>query len=128
MIYTVDLATRIANQLTFAGIYNASPAWSPKGDKIMFAAQQLMDGNFDLYSIDPDGNNMGRVTRGEALGRHRSNSENPSWAPTGRHIAYSSNESGNPQIFIMTSDGSIRHRISPIDKACETPAWGPPEG
>jgi TolB protein len=128
MIYTVDVATKIANQLTFAGIYNASPAWSPKGDKIMFAAQQLMDGNFDLYIIDPDGNNMGRITRGESLGRHRSNSENPSWAPTGRHIAYSSNESGNTQILIMTSDGAIRHRISPSDKACETPAWGPPEG
>jgi hypothetical protein len=34
MIYVVDMNTYVAKQLTFAGIYNASPAWSPKGDKI----------------------------------------------------------------------------------------------
>ncbi|MBY0369396.1 hypothetical protein K2X33_01840, partial [bacterium] len=39
MIYVVDMVTKAARQLTFAGIYNASPSWSPKGDKILFAAQ-----------------------------------------------------------------------------------------
>ena len=49
MVYIVDLATKVASQLTFAGTYNSSPEWSPKGDKVMFAAQRTDDGNFDLY-------------------------------------------------------------------------------
>lgn len=127
MIYVVDLTTNVANQLTFAGIYNASPAWSPKGDKIMFAAQRLIEGNFDLYSIDPDGNNLARVTMGEAVGKRKSNSENPSWAPTGRHVAFASNQSGKYAVYVMTSDGTIKRRISPMDKDCTTPSWGPKE-
>ena len=116
-----------ATQLTFAGTYNASPAWSPKGDKIIFAAQRLAEGNFDLYMIDPDGNNLARVTVGDKGGRRRLNSENPSWAPTGRHIVFGNNEGGNYAIYAMSVDGAVKRKISPPDKECTTPAWGPAE-
>lgn len=122
MIYTVNLATREANQLTFAGQYNASPAWSPKGDKILFAAQRTGEGNFDIYAIDPDGNNLNRVTSGDRPGR-RFNNENPTWAPTGRHFAYASNESGHYAIYVSTLDGSVKRRVSPDGKECSTPSW-----
>ncbi len=128
MIYVIDMATKIARQLTFAGIYNASPAWSTKGDKIIFAAQRLEEGNFDLYLIDPDGNNLNRLTVGDRAGRKKVNSENPSWAPTGRHIAYSSNEGGKYSVYIMTTDGAVTRKISPPGQQCMTPSWGPREG
>jgi len=67
MIYVVDIIAKTATQLTFAGTYNASPAWSPKGDKIVFAAQRLAEGNFDLYLIDPDGNNL-ELSYGQEVG------------------------------------------------------------
>jgi TolB protein len=126
-IYVLDLASMTASQLTFAGTYNSSPAWSPKGDKILFATQKSGEGNFDLYIIDPDGNNLSRITAGERLGRHI-HSENPSWAPTGRHFAYASNEGGSFGIWVSTLDGSFKKRISPQDKECYTPSWGPYEG
>ena len=126
MIYTVDLATRVATQLTFAGKYNATPAWSPKGDKIVFAAQRTGEGNFDLYAIDPDGNNLARITNGERPG-HRVNSENPSWAPTGRHLAFASNDGGAYGVYVMSLDGGTRTRVSPAEKECKSPAWSPPE-
>ncbi len=128
MIYVVDVAGMSATQLTFAGTYNASPAWSPKGDKIVFAAQRLAEGNFDLYLIDPDGNNLTRLTIGDRTGRRRVNSENPTWAPTGRHMAYAANEGGNYGIYVMAVDGTGRRKVSPPDKECFTPSWGPPEG
>lgn len=127
MIYTVDMSTKVANQLTFAGQYNATPAWSPKGDKILFAAQRTGEGNFDLYLIDPDGNNLARVTNGERSGR-RVNSENPSWAATGRHFAFAANEGGVYGVYIQTLDGRVKKKISPPDKECKTPSWGPAEG
>lgn len=128
MIYVVDMATKIARQLTFAGIYNASPAWSPRGDKIVFAAQRLEEGNFDLYLIDPDGNNLQRLTVGDRAGRKKVNSENASWAPTGRHIAFSANEGGAYAVYVMTTDGAIIRKISPPGQHCMTPSWGPREG
>jgi TolB protein len=127
MIYVVDLATKIANQLTFAGTYNASPAWSPKGDKIVFAAQRLVVGNFDLYMLDPDGGNLQRLTVGDDAGRRQINSENPAWAPTGRHFAFANNETGNYAVYVMTTDSTFRRRISPEGKECKSPAWSQPE-
>lgn len=127
MIYVADVGTRIAQQLTFAGKYNASPSWSPKGNKILFSAQHHADGNFDLYLIDPDGNNLSRLTAGGRIGRRKINYENGSWAATGRHFAYASNESGNYQIFVRTLEGEVKRRISPPDMECTSPAWGPKE-
>jgi TolB protein len=127
MIYVLDMATKIANQLTFAGQYNASPSWSPRGDKILFAAQRTGEGNFDIYMIDPDGNNLTRMTAGESRPR-RINSENPSWAPTGRHFAFSNNEEGHYSVYVMTVDSTHKTKISPPDKECFSPSWGPNEG
>lgn len=126
MIYILDLTTMNATQLTFAGKYNATPAWSPKGDKILFAAQRAMEGNFDLFMIEPNGNNLARITSGEGAGRH-TNSENPTWAPTGRHIAFANNEGGAYGVYVMTADGNSRRKISPPDKECKSPSWGPVE-
>ena len=127
MIYIVNLASMQATQLTFAGIYNATPAWSPRGDKIAFAAQLTETGNFDLFLIDTDGNNLSRLTQGGREGFRRINNENPTWAPTGRHLAYANSESGHYEVFVSTLDGRIRTRISPPDKECGSPSWGPAE-
>jgi TolB protein len=127
MIYTVDVTSKIANQLTFAGKYNATPAWSPKGDKIIFAAQRIAEGNFDLYLIDPDGNNLTRLTNGDRTVGRRVNSENPSWAPTGRHFAFAANEGGVYSIYVTTLDANVKRKISPTGKECTEPAWGPAE-
>jgi len=128
MIYVMDVASKVATQLTFAGKYNATPDWSPKGDKILFAAQRIAEGNFDLYIIDPDGNNLNRITNGDRAGGKKVNSENPSWSPTGRHFAYSSNEGGSYAVYVMSVDGSVKKKISPDNRECTEPTWGPFEG
>ncbi|MCB0418331.1 MAG: PD40 domain-containing protein [Bdellovibrionaceae bacterium] len=128
MIYVMDIASKEARQLTFAGQYNSSPSWSPKGDKILFAAQHHANGNFDVYVIDPDGNNLARLTAGGKVGMRKINYENPVWASTGRHFAYAGNEDNKVyQIYVRTLDGSVVKKISPPNKECTMPAWGPPE-
>jgi TolB protein len=127
MIYIVDVATRVATQLTFAGQYNATPAWSSRGDKIVFAAQRTGEGNFDLYLIDADGNNLERLTSGDNPSGRRFNNENPSWAPTGRHLAYASSEGGQYAVYAMNLDGTAKRRLSPPNIECSMPTWGPAE-
>lgn len=128
MIYVLDVATRIARQLTFAGTYNSSPDWSPKGEPILFAAQLKQTGHFDIYQIDTNGNNLKPLTEGGREGSRRINSEDPSFAPTGRHFAFSNNERGYYGIYVMSLDRSVRRLISPADKECTNPSWGPFEG
>lgn len=126
MIYIANLDTKIARRVTFAGTYNATPAWSPKGNKILFAAQRARNGNFDIYSIEPNGDNLARITAGDQGGR-KVNHENPSWAPSGRHFALASNETGFYAVYLLTEDGTLKRRISPEGKECKTPKWGPSE-
>ncbi len=76
--------------------------------------------------IEPNGNNLTRITVGDQRAR-KINHENPSWAPTGRHFAIASNESGNYAIYILTEDGGIKRQISPEGKECKSPNWGPAE-
>lgn len=78
--------------------------------------------------IDPDGNNLNRLTIGDRVGQRRVNSENPSWSPTGRHLAFSANEGGTYAVYLMTSDGGVVRKISPPGQQCMTPSWGPKEG
>jgi len=53
------------------------------------------------------------------------NNENPSWAPDGRHLCFSSTRSGRREIYIMNDDGSGQRQISsgPGEKFC--PSWSP---
>ena len=36
----------------------------------------------------------------------------PSWAPNGRQIAFTSTRSGSPQLYLMDADGSNVRRVS----------------
>ena len=48
----------------------------------------------------------------------------PAWDPTGTQIAYTSDRSGTPQIYIMSSSGAGQQRIS-IGAYCDSASWSP---
>jgi Tol biopolymer transport system component len=94
-------------RITFEGAYNASPNWSPRGDKIVFVSQ--VRGLFKIATVNPDGSDFRLLTNG------RGNDENPSWSPSGRQIVFSSNREGRSGIYIMNADGTDIERITPND-------------
>ena len=107
-------------RLTFAGVYNSSPNWSPRGDKIVFSGQETQGIHFNIFLIDPNGSNLVRLTDGSQ------SSENPVFSADGRHIAYSSNQTGNYRIYVMTARGTKIRAISPTGLGpCKQPAWSP---
>lgn len=110
-----------AKQLTFAGVFNSSPRWSPKGDRIVFTGQENLKNNFNIFMIDPSGSNLVRLTDGAH------SSENPSFSPDGRHVAFSSNESGTYQIYVMAlHTGRISRPLTAKSLGnCKQPAWSP---
>jgi len=101
--------------LTTQGKYNATPAWSPKGDRVAFSRQE--GGRFDIYTIKTDGTDERRLTFGPG------NSEHPRWSPDGRFLIYSSDKSGNRAIYVMRADGTGTRRLTTLESDCRHPAW-----
>jgi len=120
-IYIAQASGRSQRQLTFAGYYNSSPSWSPKGDQIVFAGQDTRSGNFNLFSIAPNGSNLERLTKGSA------SKESPSVSPDGRFVAYSSNEGGVYRVRVLAlQTGKITEPLSSASLGhCKQPAWSP---
>jgi TolB protein len=68
--------------------------------------------------MNADGSGMRRLTN------HPENDVTPTWSPTGNQIAFTSNRSGNPQIWIMNADGSQPQQIT-RESWCDRATWSP---
>jgi len=73
------------------GDWAAEPAWSPDGQWISF--QYLGD----VYAVDRDGANLRQITLGGGY--------DGVWSPDGQWVAFTSDRSGNPEIWI-TADAA----------------------
>ena len=94
------------------------PQWSPKGDTIMFTSDR--DGDFELYTIHPDGSGLRRLTNVPGINAHSA------WSSDGEWVAFSSGRmgfkdemalyDGVPQpygeIFAMRADGSDARQLT----------------
>ena len=80
-VYVMDSEGVNQRLLTLEGKYNDSPRWSPKGDRIAYAARH--DGLFDVVVMDANGQRPVQVTSGAG------HNENPQWSADGRKISRS---------------------------------------
>lgn len=89
-------------QLTTGKWADKDPAWSPKGDVIVFASEQANkpgSGLTELFSITPDGKDLKQLTD------DNNSSYSPSWSPDGQRIAFASDRLGTSNLYIMNADG-----------------------
>lgn len=112
-------------RLTYAGWYNATPAWAPQSDKIVFAGYDRDIDRFDLFLMNPDGTNMERLTI------RAGDNESPTWSPNGQLVIFHSNRikgvdrKAEPQIWVMNRDGSAQRPLITGLFDAQTPKWGP---
>jgi TolB protein len=52
-------------------------------------------------------------------------SQAPSWSPDGTRIAYSGNQAGNFELYLMNADGTRHVRVTNNEDFDEQPAWRP---
>ena len=84
--------------------------------------QSDRDGNWEIYSMDSDGNNLVNLSNdpGEDF--------EPAFSPDGSRIAFVSNretdEGGGQYIYVMNADGSDIRRLPTVDGS-RHPAWAP---
>ena len=124
----VTLADGAVQTLTTG--YDNFPGWSPRGDRIVFS--RLADGDFDIFTIRPDGTDLRRLTTAPG------NDSHPAWSADGDHILFSSSRYGFkdeaplsdiPQaygeLFMMQADGSEQRPLTDNRWEEGTPAWVP---
>lgn len=97
---------------------NFAPSFSPDGKKIAFCSTKD-GGNSEIYIASSDGKNIKRLTFNNAIDTA------PSWSPTNREIAFTSDRGGTPQIYIMDAEGSNVRRVSFGGNHHDGPAWSP---
>lgn len=113
-------------RLTYAGWYNATPAWSPDSDKLVFAGYDRDIDRFDIFIMNPDGTNLERLTI------RSGDNERPSFSPNGQLIAFQSNRTkgrdvkGVAELHVMNRDGSSQRPLVTGLYESQTPCWGPP--
>ena len=98
----------------FSGI-NAGAALSPSGRELALILSP--DKKVDLYVLDLRTRQRKRLTRGKSV------EASPCWSPDGSRIAYVSDETGNPRIFVSNKNGSARTRLPSVGRDAVTPDW-----
>ncbi len=103
-IYVMDTHGGNVRRLTFHGNYNTSPAWSPRGDIIAYVSREK-DNSQQIYVTDPTDFNPVRIT-------YLGNNEEPGWSPDGLHIVFTSNRTGQYELYTMNWDGSRLRKLT----------------
>lgn len=110
----------ILNLTAGSTAWNNAWTWSPDGSLITFASDR--HGNWELYTMEPDGGNVVRLTNTPE------NEGWPSWTPDGRYIIYASDVSGTSEIYIMNSDGTNRRQLTNMPDRFNTYPYVSPDG
>ncbi|MFI5232277.1 MAG: hypothetical protein ACHQSE_07165 [Gemmatimonadales bacterium] len=94
-----ELATGTTHRIATRFTLNLSPAFSPDGSTLVFAAG---DDGSDLFSAAPFDNTAPvRLTPSRGF-----SNASPSFSPDGKHIAFTSNRLGHAEVYIMDADGT----------------------
>jgi len=80
------------------------PNWSPDGQRITF--QSLMDGNSNIYVMDPNGDDLRRLTD------HLAFDGLPSWSSDSKQIAFVSERDLNYEIYVTDVNGINIHNLT----------------
>ena len=95
-------------------------SWSPDGRRLVLVGfPDPEDPTFDLYTSDPDGSHIARLTH-DASGER-----SPSWSPDGSRIVFTDGPELDPDVFVMAADGTGVRRLTDRRGWDLLPVWSP---
>jgi Tol biopolymer transport system component len=102
------------------------PQVSPDGTKISFVSADR-DGS-QIFVMNANGSNIKQLTFTVSSsyydrGSPRDGNNSPAWSPNGNKIAYVSWVDGNPDIFVINTNGTSDRRLTNNPLRDESPYW-----
>lgn len=98
---------------------NSGANFDPDGKHLYLTISN--QGTPDIHKVTIDGETVARITRGPLSAMN----VEPAVSPDGTKIAFSSDRSGNPMIYVMEANGNNPKRITFAGKYNATPSWSP---
>jgi len=122
-----------AKQITTDGSGDWIPSWSPDGAQIVYsrgAADREMTPSKFYEVLEPPGGRLWIVDLYSGAMRrltneHSASDWNPMWSPDATRIAFASRRSGNPDIWLINSDGTGLVQLTDNPAADYAPTWSP---
>jgi TolB protein len=111
-IYLMDADGSNVRRLSFEGGFHDEATWSHDGTRI--ACTTKVGNKFQIATIDT-------VTGDQTVIPGPGNNESPCFSPDGSMLAFASDRTGTPQIFITDSDG-VPHQLTSEGKN-HSPTW-----
>jgi Tol biopolymer transport system component len=119
-IYEANVDGSCLNKLTSGAAYHAECAFSPDGQKIVYASNE--SGSMNLYVCDADGRNVHPVTQDKNC-----YNGGPFFSPDGEWIVFRADrqEKDLLQIFLIRPDGSGERQLTWNSHVNWAPYWHP---
>jgi TolB protein len=116
-LYEIETQSRL--MISYRQGINSGANFSPSGDSIYLTLSH--EGNPDIYKINLNGEIQSRLTNGPSGAMN----VEPALSPDGKKIAFSSDRSGKPMIYVKDISQGSPVRITDAGKYNATPAWSP---
>ena len=111
-IYLMDADGSNIRRVSFDGHFHDESTWAYDGTRIACTTRD--EGNFQIATIDA-------VTNERMVIPAQGNNESPCFSPEGSMIAFESDRSGNPQIYITDANGVPRQLTT--EGSNHSPSW-----
>ncbi|MBN1313803.1 MAG: serine/threonine-protein kinase [Anaerolineae bacterium] len=103
---------RSARKLTDNTARDIGPAWSPDGTHIAFASDR--DGDYDIYTMEADGQYLRQLTF------YDTEDLSPSWSPDGQQIVYHVKDD---HLYIISAAGGVPRQLTDNSGIDQWPDW-----
>ena len=111
-IYLMDADGSNVRRLSFGGGFHDEATWTHDGTRIACTTKE--DGHFQIATINT-------VTTERTVIPAPGNNESPTFSPDGSMLAFASDRTGTPQIFITDADG-VPHQLT-SEGMNHSPTW-----
>jgi TolB protein len=118
-LFLYELATGTRKLVSYRHGINSGASFSPNSPHIYLTISE--GSRPDIYKVAFDGTIAQRITNGPASAMN----VEPAVSPDGKKIAFSSDRSGRPMIYIANVDGSSPVRKTFAGHFNASPAWSP---
>ena len=116
-LFILDVEMSERDEILLEGT-NFAPSFTPDGKKLAFCSTKD-SGNAEIYVYSFSNKRARNLTKNKAADTA------PSWSPTGRQIAFTSDRGGTPQLYVMEAEGGNVRRISTGGNYFDGASWSP---